>query len=711
MMPSPLYYGFYRKPASGVQLAQGRKAIILLFFMMLLPSLLTARIAPADTSAAVEEDIERALESFDPDDADIDPEALAQYLTDLAANPVNVNAAGLNELLGLPGINVRLAQGILEYRQQKPFESIDELQEVRGIGTATLERVRPYVTLGSRSALTRQLLGSPAYWTERGRLEYISRGQRVLQEQVGYTEPESEGQSRYAGSPWRYYQRLNYRSRRISMNLTQLKDPGEPLTGPADFDFNSWHLGIQNIGWVQQIIVGDFGLWTGQGLVFSTGLGFGKGRNVISAPAQRERGLAPYQSSEETRFMRGVGATIGGDFQLTGFYSRRPLSATEVAADTVRMPSSTGLHRTPTERARRFNTELRMYGGRATYSGTRGLVGASGYYAEYDNYILPRDALHNRYDFEGRQTSTIGLDYRLFVGEFVSYGEAARSQNGGMGMVAGLSWALDNETDITAVYRNYGKDFQSLFGSGFAEVGGLPRNEEGLYVGLAHQPADWLRLSGYFDQFRFPMPRFGTSQETTGYDMLGLAEFRFSRDLNVYVLARSKIRENDYDIIDPDNFNREIRVMGQDARTTLRTQLEYQLSPQLRSRTRFEWARGRDRDQAEAETGVMIFQDLRWRPVPRITIDMRMALFETESFTSRIYTFENDLLYTFSNTLLSGQGQRAYILLRYAAGAHLDFWIKYAATIYEDRRIIGSGLTESEGNLRSQLGLQMRVKF
>lgn len=711
MMASSYNQNSRWRPASNLMAGYRPYSIILLLFMMMLPSLLAAQTAAPDSSAAVEEDIERALESFDPDDADIDPEALAQYLTDLAANPVNINAAGLGELLGLPGINVRLAQGMLEYREQKPFESIDELLEVRGLGAATLERVRPYVTLGSRSALTRQLLGSRAYWTERGRLEYISRGQRVLQQQAGYSEPEFDGQSRYAGSPWRYYQRLNYRSRRISLNFTQLKDPGEPLSGPTDFDFNSWHAGIQNIGWIQQIVVGDFGMWTGQGLVFSTGVGFGKGRNVISAPGQRERGLAPYQSSEETRFMRGVGATIGGDLQITGFYSSRPLSATEVAADTLRMPSSTGLHRTPTERERRFNTGLRMYGGRITYSGNRGLLGVTGYQARYDDYILPRDALHNRYDFEGQNAAAYGLDYRLFIGELVSYGEAARSRNGGMGGVAGLSWAIDARTDIAAVYRKYSKDFQSLFGSGFAEIGGLPRNEEGLYVGLAHQPVEWLRLSGYFDQFRFQSPRFGTAQATSGYDVLGMAEFRFSRDLNVYVLARSKVRENDYDIIDADNFNREIRVMGHDARTTLRTQLEYQLSPQLRSRTRFEWARGRDRDQAESETGIMMFQDLRWRPVAYITIDMRMAVFETESFTSRIYTFENDLLYTFSNTLLSGQGQRAYILLRYAAGARLDFWIKYAATIYEDRQLVGSGLTESEGNLRSQLGLQMRLKF
>lgn len=693
-------------------ISRGRAVFMLGFLMMTsIPLPAIAQTATADSAATVEEDIERALESFDPDDADLSPEELAQYLTDLAAAPVNINAAGVHELLGLPGINIRLAQGIVDYRRQKPFETIEELLEVRGLGPATLERMRAYITLGSQAALTRQLLGSRAYWTERGRVEYISRGQRVLEQQAGYTAPEFDGQTRYAGSPWRYYQRLNYRSQRISLNLTQLKDPGEPIAGSTGFDFNSWHAGIQNIGWVRQVIFGDFGMWAGQGLVFSTGLGFGKGREVISAPAQRERGLAPYQSSEETRFMRGVGATIGGDFQLTGFYSSRPLSATEVAPDTVRMPSSTGLHRTPAERARRFNTSLKMYGGRATYSGTRGLIGASGYYAEYDAYILPRPALHNRYDFEGRKASAAGLDYRLFAGDFVSYGEVARSRNGGMGMITGLSWALDEQTDITAVYRNYGKDFQSLFGSGFGETGGMPRNEEGLYVGLAHQPLRWLRISGYFDQFRFRAPRFGTSQQTAGYDLLGLTELRFSRDLSVYVLARSKVRENDYTVVAPDYFNREIMVMGQDVRTTLRTQLEYQLSSQLRSRTRLEWARGRERDQPAAETGIMLFQDLRWQPVSPLTVDMRIAVFETESFTSRIYTFENDLLYTFSNTLLSGQGQRAYILMRYAAGSRLDFWIKYAATIYEDRQRVGSGLTESEGNIRSQLGLQMRVRL
>lgn len=687
------------------------------YFISLLVSLLMAIFlfgdvaypqAVPDTVRTAEDDLERILEDFDPDDEDINPEELVQFLTDLLNNPININSASLDELAPIPGLNPRLAQSIINYRRTKPFESIDELTEVAGIGQSTLERMRPYITIGPRAALTRQLLLSPGYWVEGGRLEVFSRMQTVLEEQVGYTPPETEGQSRYAGSQIRYYQRFNYRSRRLSLNLTQNKRPGEPLGGPLDFDFQSWHIGVQDVGLLRRLVIGDYGIWAGQGLVLWTGLAFGKGREVIRAPSRSERGLQPYQSTEETRFMRGVAATVGGDLQVTGFYSRRPLSATVVQGDSIRFPSSTGFHRTQTERDRRFNTELEMYGGRVRYNSAIGIIGATGYYAEYNRYIVPGTALHNKHDFEGTVASAFGVDYRLFLGPVTVFGEGARSRNGGLGLVSGLEYPIDPNTSLVAVYRNYGKDFQSLYGAGFGEVSGLPRNEEGLYIGFAHRFNDIIRFSGYFDQFRFPAPRFGTRQATSGYDWLGAVDLRFSRALQGTFIARSKIRENDYRITD--TFGREINVMGQDARTSLRAQLDYQVTPSIRTRTRFEWVRARDRDD-EPEFGNLIFQDIRWTPNSRLTLDMRLTLFQTDSFTSRVFAFENDMLYVFSVAAFSGIGQRGYILLRYNVTNNIDVWMKYAVTVFEDRQSVGSGLDESFGNSRSQLGAQVRIRF
>lgn len=67
--------------------------------------------------------------------------------------PVDVNAAGSEELESLPGIGPALAERIVEYREENgPFESLDELTEVRGIGEKTLEGLRDKAVAGGGSA-------------------------------------------------------------------------------------------------------------------------------------------------------------------------------------------------------------------------------------------------------------------------------------------------------------------------------------------------------------------------------------------------------------------------------------------------------------------------------------------------------------------------------------------------------------------------------
>lgn len=61
---------------------------------------------------------------------------------------VPVNTAPASELQKLPGIGPKLAEAIVDYRTRSgPFERVDELLEVKGIGPAKLGRIRPLVKL------------------------------------------------------------------------------------------------------------------------------------------------------------------------------------------------------------------------------------------------------------------------------------------------------------------------------------------------------------------------------------------------------------------------------------------------------------------------------------------------------------------------------------------------------------------------------------
>jgi competence protein ComEA len=61
---------------------------------------------------------------------------------------ININWATQAELESLPGIGPEMAKRILEYRDQNgPFESIEAIQQVSGIGPATYAQLQDQITV------------------------------------------------------------------------------------------------------------------------------------------------------------------------------------------------------------------------------------------------------------------------------------------------------------------------------------------------------------------------------------------------------------------------------------------------------------------------------------------------------------------------------------------------------------------------------------
>jgi len=64
-----------------------------------------------------------------------------------ATGLIDLNRATAEQLETLPGIGPKYADAIVSYRQHHPFASVDDLQNVRGIGAKRLEDLRPLVTV------------------------------------------------------------------------------------------------------------------------------------------------------------------------------------------------------------------------------------------------------------------------------------------------------------------------------------------------------------------------------------------------------------------------------------------------------------------------------------------------------------------------------------------------------------------------------------
>ncbi|MEQ1673582.1 MAG: helix-hairpin-helix domain-containing protein [Candidatus Nitrotoga sp.] len=77
-------------------------------------------------------------------------------LTSAALAAVNLNTATKEELDGVNGIGPVKAQAILDHRKKNgPFKSVDDLQNVKGFGDKSVDKVRSELTVGSTKSETK----------------------------------------------------------------------------------------------------------------------------------------------------------------------------------------------------------------------------------------------------------------------------------------------------------------------------------------------------------------------------------------------------------------------------------------------------------------------------------------------------------------------------------------------------------------------------
>ena len=72
--------------------------------------------------------------------------AESDHKIDSARDMIDPNTSSLPSLCRIPGIGPAIARKIITYRETHgPFQTIDDMKNVKGIGPATIIRIEPYI--------------------------------------------------------------------------------------------------------------------------------------------------------------------------------------------------------------------------------------------------------------------------------------------------------------------------------------------------------------------------------------------------------------------------------------------------------------------------------------------------------------------------------------------------------------------------------------
>jgi hypothetical protein len=141
----------------------------------------------------------------------------------------------------------------------------------------------------------------------------------------------------------------------------------------------------------------------------------------------------------------------------------------------------------------------------------------------------------------------------------------------------------------------------------------------------------------------------------------------------------------------------------------LRAQLNFKVTKELELRDRIEFSFF---EQTQKSAGFLMYQDVIYKPIASpMSFNFRYAVFDINSFDARIYTYENDLLYEFYIPFFQNRGSRFYVNFRYRLARNYTWEFRVGRTYLDNVKSIGSGNETIDGNTRTELKTQLRIRF
>ncbi len=583
-------------------------------------------------------------------------ESVLSYSNEISEglDKIDLNTASIGDLLSIPGMSSKFAASIIEYRGKVKFiHSIGELSSLDGATPTMISVLKNRAVISEKE----RLRGSVS--------SYLSLSPQKV---VLYREACEE-------SGLRNFQKLSLSYRNFEFHAITDKDAGEKNY----LDFCSLAFSARNVSVFSSVIVGDYDIGLGNGMMFSNPGNISKSAGPVSPLFSRDAyTLRPYRSRAENGNLRGAALAIPiGDLELTGFASNKNFSAHMDTSGAVTSIDYSGmnLHTPGSAALQRLNE--RIVGGVVRYEAPWSVCGLSAIYFSYDRpfsrYYLDR---HFVVDMFLRSQ----LDNVAFSGEAMADKVVSFSTNIDLDY-EGARFAMGVRELRSRIVPNYSGVLAESFPTG---------PEEGIYFGAVFRPVEIVKLGFYYDRFRVRSvsgepDRNGEEIYADSYIWLTRYEGSKGSGSILYLKYRYKTKEDFY-VPDSDLPTAQSTLAG--SKQNLRIDLRHRFLPAFSVRARFE-----KNFLPSGESGELFLFDASWKFLPNAagTIDSRICFCRTGSFNTAFYEVEDDLQGVAQYSLLYGDCARIALLISLKITSPLTLGAKISRDLFGGSREITIG--------------------
>lgn len=634
---------------------------------MILACLATLQMAAQPAQGHLADWLESMLESssglIDKDEDGF--ELLVTDLEELYLNPLNLNTATGLDLEKLRLLTPFQIKSLLDYRQKMgKIISIDELHYVFGFDVHTVELIRPFVAIGP-----------PEGYKSKGLESLKHEGLfRISQQNIN-----SENFTGNAQKMYFRYKTGTYAG--FQAGVLAEKDAGEDFfagTNPGGFDHYSGFFSYKGNGFIKNIIMGDYKLSVGQGLLMWNGYTSGKSTEVLQVQ-KRGQWIRGNSTADEYQFLRGGAITFGTrSFTLGIFTSQKKLDASldttseEQAITTIR---ETGYHRTLAEQHPENNITEQCAGVRLNYTGSALSWGINSIITNYSLPFAVSDKIYRLPESGKQQFRGISFDYRYLQQNIQLFGEIAQS-NGQMAFLQGINLMPVSNLHASVFYRFYHEMYYTPYFNAIAE-GSSGSGEEGLFAGLQYSSGTRFKISAYADLFSFRRARYQVDGPSYGKEYLMEGLIRPAQGLEI--LLRYKFESKLLN--QSDTSSQKLAFQKLFEKHAVRIHLRYNLSEALAMATRCEVSKS-GYSETEPFLGYLLYQDIFFRKIEKLQFTARYAWFDAREYSSRIYAYEHNLRYVYSMPAYYGKGTRTYLMAHYQPSKSLMATLRWSCTSY-----------------------------